>query len=131
MVRSEALRPAAALPVTLGGRDSTGYYGLSALLLTLVISRPILSANQFAMCCHTMICIPSPSRRGNADLINAMISRPRFALNQLHEHSLGLTRMHEDHAVDRLARPGIANEPDTTLPHRGHLGFDVLNGQCH
>jgi hypothetical protein len=39
--------------------------------------------------------------------------------------------MHEDHAADGLARPGIANEPDTTLPHRRHLRFDILNGQCH
>jgi hypothetical protein len=40
---AEALRPATALPVALGGRDSTGYYGLSAPVPTLVISRPILT----------------------------------------------------------------------------------------
>jgi hypothetical protein len=42
LVRSEALRPAAALPATLGGRDSTGYYGLSAPVPTLAISQPTL-----------------------------------------------------------------------------------------
>ena len=40
---AEALRPAMALPVALGGRDSTGYYGLSVPLPALVISRPILT----------------------------------------------------------------------------------------
>jgi hypothetical protein len=40
---AEALRPATALPVALVGRDSHGYYGLSAPLLALVISRPILT----------------------------------------------------------------------------------------
>ena len=38
---AEALRHATALPVALGGRDSTGYYGLSAPVLALVISQPI------------------------------------------------------------------------------------------
>ena len=37
---AEALRPATALPVTLVGRDSHGYYGLSAPLLVLAISQP-------------------------------------------------------------------------------------------
>jgi hypothetical protein len=40
---AEALRPAAALPATLGGRDATDYYGLSAPAPALVISRPILT----------------------------------------------------------------------------------------
>ena len=40
---AEALRPAAALPATLGGRDSTGYYGLSAPVPALVISRPTIT----------------------------------------------------------------------------------------
>jgi hypothetical protein len=40
---AQALRPAAALPAALGGRDSTGYYGLSAPVPALVISRPILA----------------------------------------------------------------------------------------
>jgi hypothetical protein len=40
---AEALRPATALPVALGGRHSTGYYGLSAPVSALVISRPILT----------------------------------------------------------------------------------------
>src|SRR5919109_4394049 len=40
---AEALRPATALPVTLGGRHSTGYYGLSAPVPTLAISPPTLS----------------------------------------------------------------------------------------
>jgi len=39
---AEALRPATALPVTLVGRDSHGYYGLSAPLLTLGISHPTI-----------------------------------------------------------------------------------------
>jgi hypothetical protein len=40
---AEALRPATALPVTLGGRDSTSDYGLSAPVPALVISRPTLA----------------------------------------------------------------------------------------
>ena len=43
LVKSEALRPATALPVALGGRDSTGYYGLSAPVPALVISRPTIA----------------------------------------------------------------------------------------
>jgi hypothetical protein len=39
---AQALRPAAALPAALGGRDSTGYYGLSARVPTLAISQPTL-----------------------------------------------------------------------------------------
>src|SRR5918999_2965139 len=39
---AEALRPAAALPAALVGRDPHGYYGLSAPVPTLVISRPTL-----------------------------------------------------------------------------------------
>ncbi len=58
-----------------------------------------------------------------------MISHPRFTLNQLHEHSLGLTRMHEDHAADRLTGPWIPNEPDTARAHRRYFGFDILDGQ--
>jgi hypothetical protein len=42
-VKSETLHPAAALPAALGGRDSTGYYGLSGPVPALVISRPILT----------------------------------------------------------------------------------------
>jgi hypothetical protein len=42
-VTAEALRPVTALPVTLVGRDPHGYYGLSAPVPALVISRPILS----------------------------------------------------------------------------------------
>jgi hypothetical protein len=51
---AEALRPATALPVTLGGRDSTGYYGLSAPLLVLAISRPTLlgTSQRFRRCSH-------------------------------------------------------------------------------
>jgi hypothetical protein len=40
---AEALRPATALPVTLGGRDSTDYYGLSAPVPTLGIRHPTLA----------------------------------------------------------------------------------------
>src|SRR5919206_5131631 len=40
---AEALRPATALPVTLVGRDSHGYYGLSVPLPALGISHPTLS----------------------------------------------------------------------------------------
>jgi hypothetical protein len=40
---AEALRPATALPVALGGRDSTGYYGLSAPVPALGISHPTLT----------------------------------------------------------------------------------------
>jgi hypothetical protein len=40
---AEALRPATALPVTLGGRDSTDYYGLSAPVPALGISHPTLA----------------------------------------------------------------------------------------
>jgi hypothetical protein len=43
LVKSEALRPDTALPVSLGGRDSTGYYGLSAPVPTLAISQPTLA----------------------------------------------------------------------------------------
>jgi len=32
-----------ALPIALGGRNSTGYYGLSAPVPTLVISRPTIA----------------------------------------------------------------------------------------
>jgi hypothetical protein len=39
---AEALRPATALPVTLGGRHATDYYGLSAPVPALVISRPTM-----------------------------------------------------------------------------------------
>jgi hypothetical protein len=38
LVKSEALRPATALPVALVGRDSHGYYGLSAPVPTLAIA---------------------------------------------------------------------------------------------
>ena len=40
---AEVLRPATALPVTLGGRDSTGYYDLSAPVPALGISHPTLA----------------------------------------------------------------------------------------
>ena len=40
---AEALRPATALPVALGGRNSTGYYGLSVLILALGISHPTIT----------------------------------------------------------------------------------------
>jgi hypothetical protein len=40
---AEALRPVTALPVTLGGRHSTGYYGLSVPVPTLAISQPTLA----------------------------------------------------------------------------------------
>ena len=40
---AEALRPAAALPATLVGRDSHGYYGLSAPVPALGISHPTLT----------------------------------------------------------------------------------------
>jgi hypothetical protein len=43
MESAEALRPATVLPVTLGGRHSTGYYGLSAPVPTLAISQPTLA----------------------------------------------------------------------------------------
>jgi hypothetical protein len=42
-IDSEALCPATALPVTLGGRHSTGYYGLSAPVPALGISHPTLT----------------------------------------------------------------------------------------
>ena len=49
---AEALRPATALPVTLVGRDSHGYYGLSASVSTLAISRPTLTGvdHRFRRC---------------------------------------------------------------------------------
>ena len=40
---AEALYPATALPVILGGRDATGYYGLSVPVSALGISHPILT----------------------------------------------------------------------------------------
>jgi hypothetical protein len=40
---AQALRPATALPVALGGRHSTGYYGLSAPVPALGISRPTIA----------------------------------------------------------------------------------------
>src|SRR5918992_5638492 len=40
---AEALRPAAALPAAPVGRNPHGYYGLSAPVPALVISRPILA----------------------------------------------------------------------------------------
>ena len=40
---TEALRPATVLLVTLGGRHSTGYYGLSAPVPTLAIRPPTLT----------------------------------------------------------------------------------------
>jgi hypothetical protein len=40
---AEALHPATALPVALGGRHPTGYYGLSAPVPTLAISPPTLA----------------------------------------------------------------------------------------
>jgi hypothetical protein len=43
LVRSEALRPATALPVTLMGRDPHGDYSLSAPVPALVTSRLTLS----------------------------------------------------------------------------------------
>jgi len=43
MESAEALRPATALPVTLGGRNATGYYGLSAPVPTLASSQPTLA----------------------------------------------------------------------------------------
>ena len=43
LVRSEALRPAAALPAAPVGRDSHGYYGLSVPVPALVISRPTIA----------------------------------------------------------------------------------------
>ena len=39
---AEALRPAAALPAAPAGRDPHGYYGLSAPVPALVISRPTI-----------------------------------------------------------------------------------------
>jgi hypothetical protein len=40
---AEALRPATVLPAALVGRHPHGYYGLSAPVSALVISRPILT----------------------------------------------------------------------------------------
>ena len=64
-----ALRPATALPVTLGGRDSTDYYGLSAPLLVLAISRPTLlgTSKRFRRCscrnyCAAVGALSTPSR---------------------------------------------------------------------
>jgi CelD/BcsL family acetyltransferase involved in cellulose biosynthesis len=58
LVKSEALRPATALPVTLGGRHSTGYYGLSAPLLALVIGRPTVTgaSQRFRRCSRRKFC---------------------------------------------------------------------------
>ena len=47
LVKSEALCPAMALPMTLGGPDATGYYGLSAPRLALVISRPTVAGSEW------------------------------------------------------------------------------------
>ena len=43
LVKSEALPPATAFPVTLGGRYSTGYYDLSAPVSALGISHPTIA----------------------------------------------------------------------------------------
>ena len=43
LIKSEALCPATALPVALGGRDSTGYYGLSAPISALGISHSTIA----------------------------------------------------------------------------------------
>jgi hypothetical protein len=40
---AQALRPAAVLPATLVGRNPHGYYGLSAPISALVISRPTIT----------------------------------------------------------------------------------------
>jgi hypothetical protein len=55
---AEALRPATALPVALGRRDSTGYYGLSAPLLVLAISQPTLmgTRQRFRRGSHRKFC---------------------------------------------------------------------------
>ena len=53
---AEALRPATMFPAALGGRDSTGDYGLSAPLLTWGISHPTLLgvSQRFRRCsCRT------------------------------------------------------------------------------
>jgi hypothetical protein len=57
-VKSEALCPATALPVTLVGRDSHGYYGLSAPLRILAISQPILpeTRQRFRRCSCRKFC---------------------------------------------------------------------------
>jgi hypothetical protein len=55
---AEALRPATALPVAQVGRNSHGYYGLSAPVPALVISRPILTeaGYWFRRCSHRKFC---------------------------------------------------------------------------
>jgi hypothetical protein len=55
---AEALRPDTALPVTLGGRHSTGYYGLSAPLLVLALSQPTRTgtSERFRRCSHRKFC---------------------------------------------------------------------------
>jgi hypothetical protein len=52
MESAEALRPAAALPAALVGRDPHGYYDLSGPVPALVISRPILmeAGSRFRRC---------------------------------------------------------------------------------
>jgi hypothetical protein len=55
---AKALRPAAVLPAALVGRNSHGYYGLSAPVSALVISRPILAEADywFRRCSHRKFC---------------------------------------------------------------------------
>jgi hypothetical protein len=55
---AEALRPAAALPAAPVGRNPHGYYGLSAPVSALVISRPILSEadSRFRRCSCRKFC---------------------------------------------------------------------------
>jgi len=55
---AEALRPGTALPVALVGRDSHGYYGLSAPLLVLAISQPTLTgtSQRFRRCSCRKFC---------------------------------------------------------------------------
>jgi len=56
---AEALRPVTALPVTLVGRHSHGYYGLSAPLLVLAISQPTLTgtSQRFRRCSHRTLAV--------------------------------------------------------------------------
>jgi hypothetical protein len=91
LVKSEALRPAAALPTALVGRDSHGYDGLSAPVPALVISRPLLSeaGDWFRRCSWRKFCAalgalgtPSPGVPG-LELANLVVRPFWFPLSRI------------------------------------------------
>jgi hypothetical protein len=100
---AEALRPVMALPMTLGGRHSTGYYGLSAPLLVLAISQPTLTgtSKRFRRCSCRKFCAavdalwtPWPGVPG-LELASWDVRPIRPPLSRTHESGCGAGGTHQ------------------------------------